>query len=216
MQQSLDQDAAAANGSAQQTPPAGTPGKSVPSHSQPQDNPASGGPGPSAPVPLSALNRLPIVDLASGERVGTVSDVILSPTHRYVEAYVSMGGAFHRDGVFPARGATVGEHAVTLPRGALDNWELRGADHMPRASRLIGLKMLTETGRIVGEIRELRIESNSGTVLDYEVQPVGQGLLDCLRPHTARYFPASPVTQHGRDAVIVQDALARQYLGGDP
>jgi sporulation protein YlmC with PRC-barrel domain len=166
-------------------------------------------------VVLSTIKGLPIVDLSTGARLGDVADLILSPTFRYLEAFTSGGSAFHRGNTFPARGSTIGVHAVTLPRGAMENWDVRGLDQMPRASALIGMKLLTETGRIVGEIQEIRIDPNSGTVMAYEIHTPDHNLFDRLRRREAQLVPATAITQYGKDTVILQDAFAQQYLHDD-
>lgn len=201
-----------ASGSAQPPQPPQSP--QAPVQPAPQQAP-SAEPAGSQWVSYATIKGLPIVDLANGSRVGEVDDLILSPTFRYLEAYTASGGTFRRDRTFPARGSVIGEHAITLPRGAMDDWDVRGIEHLPRASALLGMKLLTESGRIVGEIKEMRIDPTSGTVLAYEVHTPDHNLLDRLRRREAEIVPANAITQYGKDAIIIQDALAQQYLDGE-
>lgn len=207
--QQYPQDDQANTGSGQNVPP---PQQQTPLGA-PQAANADAAPNPNEWITFASVRGLPIVDLANGSRLGDVSDLILSPTFRYIEAFTSGGGAFRRDRTFPARSATIGLHAITLPRGALENWDVRGLDEMPRASALLGMKLLTETGRIAGVIHEIRLDPSSGNVLAFEVLQPDHNILDRLRRRGVQPFPTSAVTQYGRDAVIIQEALARQYLG---
>ncbi len=165
-------------------------------------------------VLLSRLKGLPIVDVSTGTRIGEVEDVLLSLDHRYVEAFTVRGGFLRKEKAIPATGATIGEDAIAvrLPPGAEGELDATRAGSLPRAHRLLSLRLLTDAGRIAGKVVDVRLDPRSGLVLAYEVRPVDEGLADRLRRTPPHVLPATAVQQHGEDALIISDALARQYL----
>jgi uncharacterized protein YrrD len=164
-------------------------------------------------VTLSQLRGMPLVDLATGRKLGTVERVLLSVDYHTVAAFTVPGGVLRKGKAYPAGDATIGADAITLRvqdsgRGSHDNF-----DNLPTADRLISMRLLTETGRVVGQVVDMRIDPTSHTVLGYEVWPVDEGLLSRLLRHETRVVPTAAIERHGVDALIVPEAVARQYLG---
>ena len=162
-------------------------------------------------VTLSQLRGMPLVDLATGRKLGTVEHVLLSVDYHSIVAFTVPGGILRKGKAYPAGDATIGADAITLrvqDSGRRDNF-----DHLPTADRLISMRLLTETGRVVGQVMDMRIDPASHTVLGYEVRPVDEGLLSRLLRHETRVVPAAAIERHGVHALILPEAMARQYLG---
>lgn len=167
-------------------------------------------------VPLSRLKGLPLVDVGTGRRLGTLEHVLLSRDYRYVEAYMVGGGFMHKDKAFPATDANIGADAIAirLPPGAEGVEDIAHIKDLPSAHKLLSMPLLTDTGRVVGKVSDVRIDPHSGSVVAYEVRPASERLAERVRHVPPRVLPATAVQQHGADALIITDALARQYLNG--
>jgi sporulation protein YlmC with PRC-barrel domain len=185
---------------------------------RPQDASAEGQPHyaaePAQWVTVSSLIGRPIVDLGSGAKIGSVHDVVLSADRRRIEAFTTRGRFLHGAAAFPARGAHIGADAVTIPAGAVQEFDTRRIAGLPLASTHSGMRLLTDTGRIVGTVKDMRLNPRTGEVTEYEVEPAHPGLLQRLR-HEVGVLPVVAVQRHGTDALIVEESLARQYLGLD-
>lgn len=161
---------------------------------------------------LSSLIGRSIVDLGSGTKVGEIEDVALSPDHRSMEAYVTKGRLLHGADAFPAHGSTIGADAVTLPAGALQNFDTRRVEGLPLARTLAGMRLLTDTGRLIGTVKDLRFDPQTGAVLVFELEGTPGGFFQRL-VHRSNLLPATAVQQYGTDALIIGEADAQQYLG---
>ena len=162
-------------------------------------------------VTLSQLRGMPLVDLATGRKLGTVEHVLLSVDYHHMEGFTVSGGMLRKGKAYRANDATIGADAITMRvRDAERNDSL---NKLPAADGLISMRLLTETGRVVGQVVDLRIDPATHTVLGYEVRPVDAGLLSRLLRHETRVVPAAAIERHGVDALILPEALARQYLG---
>lgn len=164
-------------------------------------------------VTLSSLMHLPIVDLGTGRRLGRVDNIILSSDHRTVEAYTSHGGFLSGTKAFPARGATIGQDAIVLPPGALERFDKRSLRGLPLAGPMTGTRLLSDTGRVLGTVTDIRMDPATADVVSYEINPEDRSLLDRLR-HRAAVLPVAAVQRRGADAWIVAEDDARQHLGG--
>lgn len=162
-------------------------------------------------ITLSRLRGMPLVDLTNGSHVGTVDDVVLSSDYRYIEGYLSRGGLLRHDAEFPAEGATIGRDAITIPAGLLEHFDRRRLAHLPRGKSISGLRLLTDTGRRVGLVRDLRFDRRTGALAGYEFVPEGGSVLDRLRGR-ANLLPLAAIARHGRDALIVGEDHAGQYI----
>ena len=164
-------------------------------------------------VLLSALMNRPIIDLGNGRRVGSVESIVLDSHHQSVEAYATRGGFLRGTKAFPARGAHIGEDAITLPPGALDRFDMRSLRGLPIAHSVVGTRLLSEAGRVLGTIKDIRMDPRTADVLGYEVNPEDRSLLDRFTHRTA-LLPVDAVQRRGTDAWIVGEDNARRYFGG--
>jgi uncharacterized protein YrrD len=162
-------------------------------------------------VTLSRLRGMPLVDLATGRKLGTVEHVLLDVGYHSIAAFTVSGNMLRKGASYPASDATIGADAITL---RVRNAERDNSfDRLPTANGLISMRLLTETGRVVGQVVDMRVDPASHAVLGYEVRPVEAGLLSRLLRHEARVVPGAVIERHGADALILPEVLARQYLG---
>lgn len=162
----------------------------------------------------SELIGKPIVSADRGEKVGTVSDVLLQPDEGRLAALVVHTGILRSERVLPyeevkvlGRDAVVARsrEAVIDPAG----WEQRHV-HARRSSRLSHQRVITQTGREVGTIADVYVDEASGRVDAYDVAtPVFAGLV-----HRHARLPHSTDLAVGEDAVVVPDSVGDALNGG--
>jgi sporulation protein YlmC with PRC-barrel domain len=155
-------------------------------------------------VSFSQLVGHPLVDITEGRKIGEVRDVLLDEQRRFIQAFATRGGLFHGPTYVPALKATIGVDAVTFQPGALEGQDTSWLDRLPRASETIGMRVLTDTGKLIGTVDNLRLDPNNSTVLALEVKPEHTGLLHRLGSGR-RLMPATGVISYGPDTIVAQE-----------
>jgi uncharacterized protein YrrD len=162
---------------------------------------------------LSDLINRPIVDLTNGAKLGQVEDIVLGDDHSRVVGFVTQGKILQGHAAYPVQGATIGQDAITLPASSLQGFDEQRMKGMPLARPLIGMRLLSTTGNILGHMKDVRFDPQSWTVA-YEVEGAGN-LLERMFHPGGNVLPASANQSYGQDAIIVSEAAAQKYLGGD-
>ena len=145
-----------------------------------------------------------IVSGNNGEHIGKVADVLLDADSHRVVGLVVAGGVLSSEQVLPYGDVqTLGTDAV-IARSATGlitakEWHARPVV-ATRASSLRRMRVLTASGRAVGDVRDILLDA-TGMVDALEVS--GAGLLQ--RRSTVS---ASPGLTIGSDAVLIPDDLA--------
>lgn len=90
-------------------------------------------------------------------------------------------------------------------------------DSLPRMSDVIGHKMMTQSGRLLGSIDDILIDGKDGTIIGFVV---GEGVKSKLenmfsadRARSAGYVRADADLQVGNDLIVVPDDA---FIEGDP
>jgi len=161
---------------------------------------------------LSELANRPIVDLTNGAKLGQLDDLVLGDDHSRVVGFATQGKILHGPAAYPVQDATIGSDAITLPAGSLQGFDEQRMKGMPLGRPLVGMRLLSTTGNILGQIKDVRFDPKSWAVA-YEIEGAGNLLQRLFHPGTA--LPASAIQSYGQDAIIVGEAAAEQYLGSD-
>ena len=127
----------------------------------------------------SHVNGLSVVSIGTGEKLGSVSEILLDPAADHIAAFAIDDGA--SGGLLSSQPPStrwvnaqdvhaIGPDAMTVPdasvlRDAADDTE------MTPLSVLIGEKVVTEGGTYVGQVAAAEIDENSMTVTGLEVSP---------------------------------------------
>jgi uncharacterized protein YrrD len=157
---------------------------------------------------LSHVVGRPVVASETGERVGHVADVLLDPGSHQIIGLVMAGGVFAAEHVLPYGDVqTLGKDAVIARagRGLLDpgEWHRQGTA-ATRSSALRHRRVLTTSGRQLGEIDDVYVDETTGRVEGIEIRGSSfRGLL-----HTHSRLPHGDGLTIGADAVLVPDELA--------
>ena len=153
---------------------------------------------------FSQLIGHPLIDVTEGRKVGEVHDVLLDQQRRFVQAFSTKGGLLHGPIYVPAMKATIGVDAVTFQPGAMEGQDSSWLDMLPKASEILGMRVLTNTGRLVGIVDDLRLDPNNGTLLALELKPEHAGILHRLSSGR-RLMPATGVISYGPDTIVAQE-----------
>jgi uncharacterized protein YrrD len=158
---------------------------------------------------VSELMGRPIVSSETGERVGKVVDVLLDPHSNHVVGLVTAGGGLlSSEQVLPyADVQTLGKDAVVARSGngvvGSKEWRQQGVDSK-RSSTLKHRRVLTTSGRALGEISDVLLDGTAGTVEAFEVaSPAFGGLVQ-----RRSILPRGSGLTIGADAVLVPDEAA--------
>jgi uncharacterized protein YrrD len=156
---------------------------------------------------LSKLVGKPIISADTGERIGKVSDVLLDLPSQHVIGLVVAAGVLNSEHVLPyADVQTLGKDAVVARAGTRvvspKEWR-KQAIHTARASALKHRRVLTRSGRALGEVHDVLLD-DAGSVEAFEVTGSTLGAL----LHRRSMLPQTAGVTVGADAVLVPDDTA--------
>ena len=154
---------------------------------------------------VSELVGKSIVSAATGERLGTVSDVLVDQQSHRVLGFVIGGGLMSSEHVLPhadvqAMGAdAVVARSATGMVGAKE-WRERGVA-AARTSTLKHRRVLTTGGRALGEVHDVLLDDRGAAVAAFDVSAPSLGGL----MHKHAILPYVTGMTIGADAVLVPD-----------
>lgn len=152
------------------------------------------------------LKDKPIVSVSGGEKLGFVDDLYLDPSGRQILGLRSRSGGLitHRAAMSLDSLQAVGEDALTVKDASVLNDEGSFSDLKSSrlAERLVGTQVLTESGKELGNIADLRLDLPAGRVSDLEL---GVGLIDRVRGEE-HLIPTTAIRSIGTDAVVVESS----------
>lgn len=149
------------------------------------------------------IRGMPVVSVGEGKDLGRVDALLVDPDEARVRwLRLGKGGFFGETRVI-AVGAieAIGENAITVDSEASATRieEVAEAQELARDKRrLVGNRVLTEKGRLLGEIHDYELDEDTFRIIQYEI---GKGDLLGAQP---RYIAAERVRTIGPDAVLVE------------
>jgi uncharacterized protein YrrD len=159
---------------------------------------------------VSEVVGKPIVAADTGEKLGTVADVLVDTRASRMIGLVIGGGLLASEHVLPyADVQTLGGDAV-LARSRQTVMTARewheSAQDAARSSTFKNRRVMTVTGRELGAVRDLCVNEQTGVVEAYDVSGTG---LRLVRRHNL--LTASAAVTVGPDALIVSEDAAREF-----
>lgn len=160
----------------------------------------------------------PIIAAATGEIVEKVADLVVDNAGQKVLALLAdEGGLFAAAKIVPFDAIrSVGPDAIMVESPEV----LVAASEEPAVEavleqyqKLVGLKVVTESGEDLGTIKDLYLNDQTGTIEGYEVSG---GLAKDMKDGRA-FLPAPKTLTIGKDVVIVPDEAAQllnEQVGG--
>ena len=155
-----------------------------------------------------------VIDMEAAERLGRIKEIIVQRDGERVAGFVvvhgeTIVGTGGTRRMIPASALhSIGPDAITV-RGSGTKERPRDLDDLPRMSDVIGHKMVTRSGRLLGAIDDMLINGADGTIIGFAVgEGVRNKLENMLNPQRSRirgYVRADANLQVGNDLVVVPD-----------
>jgi uncharacterized protein YrrD len=155
-----------------------------------------------------------VIDMEAAKRLGRIKEIIIQSDGDRVagfiivhgETIVGTGGTRR---TIPASALhSIGPDAITA-RGSAMKEQSSDLDSLPRMSDVIGHKMVTRSGRLLGSIDDMLINGSDGTIIGFTVgESVRNKLENILSPERSRihgYVRADADLHVGNDLVVVPD-----------
>ena len=153
----------------------------------------------------------PIVSADTGEKVGTVADVLVDADAGRIVGVIVGGGLLTSEHVLPYADVQVmgGDAVIAKSRERVvgaRGWREIGSD-AARAKTYKNKRVITTGGRELGEVRDVYVHQQTGAVEAYEV--VGPAFTSLIERWTI--LPQSGDVTVGPDALIVTEDAAREF-----
>lgn len=139
---------------------------------------------------LTELTGRPVLDLATATTVGTVADFVIDPAARRVVGFQLAGIKGSRHWLPWEAMNSLGPDALTVDREDVLGEPPEGARGM-RSDKVIGGRVLTDSGRLLGDLVDVDIDPQNGSLNSLEVD--------------AASMPADALIGIGRYATVVVD-----------
>lgn len=153
------------------------------------------------------LRNLPIVSIAEGEEVGVVKDFIIDPTLKAIVAIVIEDPNWYEGAKIISFSLvhSIGDFAITT-ENASSVVALTGmpelAQLLKKDIRIVGAKIITRGGRLVGFVKEYSIDDRTGEILGLELSSDSE-----LASPDRNIIPCASIVTIGRDVIIVNEDI---------
>lgn len=154
-----------------------------------------------------------VIDMEAAERLGKIKEIIVQRDGERVAGFVivhgeTMVGTGGKRRMIPASAVhSIGPDAMTVRGSAMQ--ELAELDNLPRMSDIIGHKMITQSGRLLGVIGDMLINRADGTIVGFVVdEGVRNKLENIFNPQRSRvhgYVRADANLHVGKELIVVPD-----------
>ena len=163
----------------------------------------------------SKLIGRPVVDMEGAQRLGKIKEIIVQRDGERVAGFiVSHGETIVGTGgtrrLIPASAMhAIGPDAVTVRAAATTEKSIDALDDLPRMCDVVGHKMVTRSGRLLGAIDDVLINGADGRIVGYAVGGSMRDKLENIfrseRSQVRGYIRADADLQVGNDLVVVPD-----------
>ena len=155
-------------------------------------------------IAFSQLRGHPLVDITQGKIIGKVDDVLFDEQRQVIQAFATKGHLLRGPTLVPAVKASIGLDAITFQPGALAGQDTSWLDRLPKASELLGIRILSDTGQFLGTVADVRIDPGNGTLAAFMVAPNQAGVSHRLGSGH-RLLLATSVISYGPDTLIASE-----------
>jgi uncharacterized protein YrrD len=163
-----------------------------------------------------------VIDMEAAERLGKIKEIIVQRDGERVAGFVvahgeTIVGTGGTRRIIPASALhSIGPDAITV-RGSAIKERLADLDSLPRMSDVVGHKMVTQSGRLLGSINDVLIKGEDGTIIGFAVgEGVRNKLENFFNPQRSRvhgYVRADADLQVGNELIVVPD---NALIEGEP
>ncbi len=156
-----------------------------------------------------------VIDMEAAERLGKIKEIIVQRDGERVAGFVivhgeTIVGTGGTRRIIPASALhSIGPDAITVRGSAMKERSPGDLDRLPRMSAVIGHKMVTRSGRLLGSIDDVLINPADGTIVGFAVGAgVRTKLESIFNPQRSRihgYVRADADLQVGNELIVVPD-----------
>lgn len=159
---------------------------------------------------FSQLRGFPLVDISTGEKIGEVGDILLDQHRHMAQALVTKVGLIHLHGptYIPLTNANIGRDAITFQPKALTEQDMATLKTLPKVSELLGIRVLSNIGELIGTVADVHLDQNDGTLLAFEIKPEGAALRQRLLGSQNVTLPVSGIISFGPNLIVDANAIA--------
>lgn len=124
-----------------------------------------------------------VIDMEAAERLGKIKEIMVQRDGERVAGFIvvhgeTIVGTHGTRRTIPAAAVhAIGPDAVTVHGSAVKERSSADLGNLPRMSDVIGRKMLTRNGRLLGSINDVLINGEDGTIIGFAV---GEGVRNKL------------------------------------
>jgi uncharacterized protein YrrD len=154
-----------------------------------------------------------VIDMEAAERLGKIKEIIVQRDGERVAGFVvvhgetMVGTGGKRRMIAASAVHSIGPDAMTVRGSAMQ--ELAELDNLPRMSDIIGHKMITQSGRLLGVIGDMLINHADGTIIGFVVgegvRNKLEGIFNPQRPRVNGYVRADANLHVGKELIVVPD-----------
>jgi uncharacterized protein YrrD len=154
-----------------------------------------------------------VIDMEAAERLGKIKEIIVQRDGERVAGFVivhgetMVGTGGKRRMIAASAVHSIGPDAMTVRGSGMQ--ELAELDNLPRMSDIIGHKMITQSGRLLGIIDDMLINRVDGTIIGFVVgEGVRNKLENIFNPQRSRvhgYVRADANLHVGKELIVVPD-----------
>jgi uncharacterized protein YrrD len=163
-----------------------------------------------------------VVDIETGARIGAVDELVLDPAGRRIAGVIvtdgrGLLGRSPRRTIPASALHALGGDAVTVRAASATDDAIESVAELPLLAQVVGRKVLTHGGHLLGMVEDVLIEPPAGRIVGYALTSQGSGglagLLDAGRRASRRHVRADAEILVGRDVIVVPDDAVAD---GDP
>jgi sporulation protein YlmC with PRC-barrel domain len=178
-------------------------------------------------IRATELGGRAVIDMDAAEKLGKIEKVILDPDARRVAGFVvAHGASLLNEGTritLPASAVhAIGPDAVTVRRDPQMVDEEPRLEVLPRVSDVVGRKVVTETGRLLGTVNDVLIDDEDGRIVAYTLADANNPFdkLEHLMSGDKRdqhpiFLKADADLRAGRDLIVApESAVTRELASG--
>lgn len=164
-------------------------------------------------IKASRLIGRSVIDMEAAERLGKVREIIVQRDGERLAGFVivhgeTVVGTGGKRRMIPASSVySIGPDALTVRGSRMQ--ELAELDNLPRMSDIIGHKMVTRSGRLLGVIDDMLVNGTDGSIVGFVVGGGVRNKLESIfNPQRARvhgYVRADADLHVGKQLIVVPD-----------
>ena len=153
------------------------------------------------------INRLPIISISNGEKIGKVKSLVINPEKGSIDFLTIEHEDFQTSvKAIPFKKVIgIGEYAVTVEseNAVIDLNEIPIANQLVNKNiKIINTKVMTRKGELLGEVSEFYLDQDTGLILGLQMTVAESEVV----------LPSDSVITFGKEIIVVKEDAASFFL----